>query len=79
LSEITEANHENRMATLAKPQPGTSRIRKRNISHYCPTLEHSRGEKTQQRPGVDFKKQLTILFVPGPVFLVTVNNFGGCG
>jgi len=68
MSEITEANHENRMAALLQLEPGTSRIRNRNISQYCPTLEHSRGEKRQQQLPVDFKKQLTIFFVLGPVF-----------
>jgi len=70
------------MAVLLKLEPGTSQIRNRNISQYCPTLEHSRGEKTQQRPPVDFKKQLTVFFLLGPVFsfrkaaLVDVGNVG---
>lgn len=78
MSEITEANHENRIAALVIRVPGTSRIRNRNISQYSPTLEHSRGEKTQQRPRVDFKKQLTIFCVLGLVFLISESSFGGC-
>jgi len=79
MSKITVANHENRMAAPVKPEPGTSRIRNRNISQYCPTLEHSRGQKTHQRPRVDVKKQLTIFFVLGPVFFVSESSLGGCG